>query len=104
MRRLPFEKGWIETRFDHSTTRFPLSGKHRDVSCNLCHPSDRYEKTAMDCQSCHGLDDVHLGRFGSDCASCHAQEGWKQVRFDHSRDTKFALRGSHRPGSLQLMP
>jgi hypothetical protein len=91
-----FEKGWIETRFDHSATRFPLSGKHRDVSCNLCHPGDRYEKTAMDCQSCHGLDDVHLGRFGSNCASCHAQEGWKQVRFDHSRDTKFVLRGSHR--------
>jgi hypothetical protein len=90
------EKSWVETRFDHSTTRFPLSGKHRDVSCNLCHPGDRYEKTAMDCQSCHGLDDVHLGRFGPDCASCHKAEGWKQVRFDHARDTKFPLRGAHR--------
>jgi hypothetical protein len=50
----------------------------------------------MDCQSCHRLDDVHLGRFGSDCASCHSDAGWKRVHFDHDRDTKFALEGSHR--------
>lgn len=90
------EKGWVETHFDHSTTRFSLSGKHRDVNCSLCHPGNRYEKTAMDCRSCHGLDDVHLGRFGPDCASCHAAESWQRVRFDHARDTKFPLRGAHR--------
>jgi len=90
------EKGWAETSFDHSTTRFPLAGRHRDVSCNICHPGDRFEKIATDCLSCHNLDDVHLGRFGPGCASCHVEEDWKRVRFDHTRDTKFALRGKHR--------
>jgi len=90
------EASWQETRFDHSTTRFPLTGKHRDASCNLCHPGDHFEKVATDCQSCHGLDDVHLGRFGADCARCHSADGWRQTSFDHGRDTSFPLRGSHR--------
>jgi len=90
------EQAWTETRFDHDKTHFPLRGAHRDVACGLCHPGDRFEKTAMECQSCHGMNDVHLGRFGPDCAACHAAEAWKKTRFDHDRDTKFALRGRHR--------
>ena len=68
------ERGWSETHFDHAATRFPLTGRHRDVECGLCHPAERYEQTAMECQSCHGLNDVHLGRFGSDCGTCHYDE------------------------------
>jgi hypothetical protein len=89
------ERAWREVRFDHDATRFPLTWKHRDVECALCHPGDRFENAPTDCQSCHGLNDVHLGRFGSDCRRCHSAAAWKTTRFDHDRDTKFPLRGGH---------
>lgn len=107
------QRVWQEARFDHDRTRFPLVGKHRDADCGLCHPGGRYEDTARDCQSCHGLDDVHLGGFGTDCGRCHSAEGWKTVKFDHDRDTKFPLRGGHRgvgcescheAGRLEVLP
>ena len=89
------QRAWREVRFDHGITRYPLTGKHRDLDCALCHTGERYENTPMDCQSCHGLNDVHLGRFGSDCGRCHSTTGWKTRGFDHDRDTKFSLRGEH---------
>ena len=83
-----------QAKFSHDQTDFPLEGRHARVACALCHPGQRYENTAKDCQSCHRLDDVHLGRFGSDCGTCHTTEGFKQARFDHSR-TRFPLSGRH---------
>jgi hypothetical protein len=90
------ESAWAEARFDHSETRFPLEGAHRDVACNLCHPAERYEDTARDCRSCHVPDDVHRGRFGPRCESCHTVEAWRSVAFDHDRDTEYPLTGRHR--------
>jgi hypothetical protein len=95
------EQVWGEARFDHDRTRFPLAGKHRDADCGLCHPGGRYERTALDCRSCHGLDDVHLGGFGADCERCHSAEGWKKTKFNHDRDTKFPLRGGHRAAACE---
>ena len=83
-----------QAKFSHDQTGFPLDGKHADVACALCHPGQRYEKTATDCYACHRLDDVHLGRFGKDCADCHTTRGFAGARFDHSR-TRFPLQGSH---------
>lgn len=38
-------------------------------------------------------------RQGMDCADCHTSSGWKPMRpdprFDHARDTRFALNGAH---------
>ena len=31
------ERGWKETKFDHSKTKFPLLGKHENAECNACH-------------------------------------------------------------------
>jgi hypothetical protein len=88
--------GWEQGRFDHDETEFPLEGRHDEVECGKCHPSQRYEKTPSDCGTCHRLDDVHLGRFGTGCEKCHSPDEWKTLRFDHDRDTEFPLRGSHR--------
>jgi hypothetical protein len=90
------EESWTETRFDHGKTEFPLEGAHREVACNLCHPTERYENTAKDCRSCHVLDDAHRGRFGPRCESCHTAEDWKRLVFDHGRDTDYPLSGRHR--------
>jgi len=86
--------GWGTARFDHAKTEFPLTGRHEDVRCGLCHASG-YEETPKDCASCHLVNDAHRGRYGSRCEDCHATAGWKESSFDHARDTRFALTGGH---------
>jgi hypothetical protein len=89
------EQAWSRVRFDHDATDFPLRGAHRDVACGLCHADGRHEGTPQQCNACHRVDDVHLGRMGPRCGSCHQPEGWNPARFDHARDAHFALEGRH---------
>ena len=86
---------WQKARFDHSKTRFPLTDAHAKAQCAQCHPGERYKQTPRDCVGCHKIDDFHRGSFGTDCASCHTTKGWEKRSFDHDRDTKFPLTGSH---------
>lgn len=90
--------------FDHSKTRFKLTGAHINVTCIKCHPSEikngkqvtRLTGIAFSsCESCH--NDVHQGKFGKDCQSCHVTAGFKiinQNSFDHNK-TNFPLLGKH---------
>ena len=83
--------------FDHAKTDFRLIGKHRSssIECKQCHqPLKKFREAPSDCFSCHRKDDSHKGSLGKDCGSCHVAEGWKQVRFDHSK-TKYPLVGKH---------
>lgn len=82
--------------FDHLQTRFALTGAHREVPCQGCHLGEVYKDTPTACADCHQVRDVHGGRFGSRCESCHETVKWTAIRFDHDRDTKFALTGAHR--------
>ncbi|NOX36230.1 MAG: hypothetical protein GXO78_01715 [Calditrichaeota bacterium] len=100
--------------FDHQQTRFPLTGKHQQVDCARCHPTEEAEPSLTSgkyrkfvglafasCGDCHR--DVHRGKLGSQCASCHSTRGWNQValaRFDHDQ-TGFPLKGKHRELSCQ---
>ena len=97
--------GWKPLKsFDHSTTHFPLTGKHKDVECAKCHrPSASNAKVIQytglsfaSCTPCH--QDPHRGAFVARCESCHNTDVWKQVRtsngFDHAT-TKFPLDGKH---------
>lgn len=97
--------GWSKIKFDHDKdTKYPLRGKHRTVACESCHKEpaagDRTAKPAKlatDCYSCHKNNDQHRGRFGVKCDSCHTVDGWQAslLKFDHDRDTRFVLKGSH---------
>jgi hypothetical protein len=90
------ETRWSDWRFDHGETDFPLEGRHADVACGLCHPSQRFEDTPTECAACHAVDDVHRGALGRACETCHDASDWKRVaRFDHDRDTDFPLAGAH---------
>ncbi len=91
--------------FDHSKTRYPLTGLHSKVACEGCHKPDtpggpaRYRGIEFDtCASCHS--DPHRGEFKKACVSCHTTSGWKNLQqgfdFDHSK-TKYALVGKHAP-------
>jgi hypothetical protein len=89
---------WKTTSFDHDKTRFKLELGHRDVACKSCHIDQRFKDTPLACASCHKKDDDakgHKGRFGTKCETCHTARKWKDVTFDHDRDTKFVLRGKH---------
>lgn len=91
------EANWKETtRFDHSKTRFELTGKHADVKCADCHKNNRYRETPRTCIGCHKSDDKHKGQFGEKCESCHGSRDWKTSTFNHDRDTRYVLRGKHR--------
>jgi len=91
--------------FDHSQTRFPLTGLHARVACQKCHlpggdARPRYIGLAFNrCLDCH--NDPHRGTFAGTCETCHNTRGWRSVsavavnqRFDHSK-TKYPLLGKH---------
>ncbi|MDD2702137.1 MAG: cytochrome C [Sideroxydans sp.] len=90
------EKSWKSTHFDHSRTKFPLSGKHEKVKCLACHPRNRFQNTPTLCNECHKKDDKHKGRFGPKCEVCHTDRDWKEILFDHDKQTKYNLLGKHR--------
>jgi hypothetical protein len=82
------------TTFDHSTTSFPLEGKHVGVACTGCHTGPTYAATSATCSACHAKDDAHKGQFGADCGGCHKATGWLDATFDHSKSA-FPLDGKH---------
>lgn len=90
------ETNWRQTSFNHAKTAYPLTGKHGEVSCDLCHVGHRYKGVSHQCIDCHRINDVHNGRYGPKCQSCHSTKGWKGFNFDHDRETKFPLRGKHK--------
>jgi hypothetical protein len=87
--------GWTEVEFDHDSTEFPLSGKHMDTTCTACHVDREFETAKTNCYACHAADDAHDGRSGQECENCHVPTGWADTSFNHGRDTRFALDGSH---------
>ncbi len=99
---------WKQLAFDHNTdSRFPLKGKHAAVACDQCHKvtSDgnetfvSFKPTDMRCQTCHL--DIHYGQFSDPithlvlCDACHNEDGFKKITFDHNRQSRFSLTGSH---------
>jgi hypothetical protein len=93
------------TGFNHQNTKYPLRGKHTDVSCIKCHPKvikdgREYQRFSgiefNNCTVCH--KDVHDNKFGQDCKKCHSVESFHQISgiksFDHSR-TNFPLKEKH---------
>lgn len=96
--------------FDHSRSRFALTGLHRKVECLACHASEAVSRgrdaagkrlvqwkplESAQCSSCHR--DPHSGRFGAECSRCHSTSGFDHIdgkQFDHDR-TRYPLRGRH---------
>ena len=94
-------KDWKKSSFDHEKSDFRLiGGKHADVACKKCHTNKEYKGAAKECVGCHRKNDQdkgHKGRYGTKCESCHTDKDWKEIRFNHDRDTHFDLRGKHQP-------
>jgi hypothetical protein len=89
--------------FDHSKTKYPLLGKHAQVSCIACHLHGDFKKELpfANCKDCH-TPDPHKGQFDArakkgECAECHNVDGWKPSLFgvkEHN-SSKYPLKGKH---------
>ena len=81
--------------FDHEKTKFPLRGAHAKAACIACHVGEIYKDLSTTCNDCHAISDVHARKFGVKCEECHSVESWKEAKFDHTKQTRFALDGAH---------
>jgi hypothetical protein len=86
---------WAGGRFDHGRTDFPLTGAHAHRACDACHIGGAYKEAPKTCNGCHETDDVHRGSRGRDCAKCHTTTEWKSAKYDHLKETGYALLGAH---------
>jgi hypothetical protein len=93
---------WLDAKFDHSTTKFPLTGSHAQVQCVQCHVNGKFASTPTTCASCH-IDKYNqttnpnhkAAAIPTDCSVCHTTTDWNGAKFDHTKYTKFALTGLH---------
>jgi hypothetical protein len=88
--------------FDHSATKFPLTGKHQDVACLKCHESSNFKTPVAHekCMDCH--KDQHKGQFQrrpdhGECSACHVVQDWRPSTFIESshQSTAYPLAGKH---------
>ncbi len=92
--------GWSPSTFQHSTTNFPLSGKHFETNCANCHDGIT-TGTSKDCESCHqnnynGTTNPNHQAINMPmkCEDCHDTNLWKPSNFSHA-NTNFQLLGAH---------
>lgn len=95
---------WTEVTFDHSQTKFAITGAHEKQTCRSCHakgvPADvkvlKFTGLVPACTSCH--EDNHAGQYVengvTDCTRCHTSNNWTLTNFDHNK-TRFPLDGKH---------
>ena len=98
--------GWDRPRIDH--TSWPLTGAHRNASCDRCHaPSDEDRRTGRGasyrgapraCAGCHA--DPHAGQFAlgepaRTCSDCHETSQFAIPAYDHAARTGFVIDGRH---------
>ena len=86
-------EGWKTEIFDHNLSVYKLTGKHIQVACAQCHVNNTFKGTPTKCVSCHAQDDVHLGRFSTDCEACHNTDTWKRGSFQHTFPLDHGGRG-----------
>lgn len=89
--------------FNHSSTSFPLKGRHEAISCDSCHNSGTsqgspviiFNDLSMKCANCHVDDNPHQGQFeGVNCENCHSSNSFTVTSFDHD-NTAFPLSPAH---------
>ena len=94
---------WLNAKFDHSLTNFPLTGGHAvpPRACTDCHVNNNYNLTQTACVSCHLKDFTNASNpnhaqlgFAQTCESCHTTAAWSPAQFDHSK-SGFPLTGAH---------
>jgi hypothetical protein len=73
---------WEDWTFDHSLSRFPLTGAHRSTACLGCHEGGSFAGTPTACSACHAEPGLHRGVFGLQCGSCHSTSAWRPASWN----------------------
>ena len=99
---------WLDAKFDHTTTGFPLTAGHANVPCTSCHINNNYnlQIAPTDC----GNAGCHLTTWQrtnapphpqagpafavANCSQCHNTTSWATATFNHT-GTGFPLTGAH---------
>lgn len=81
----------LSLKFNHDTTAFKLTGKHRMTDCKSCHSAadkaaqsgveaTTFKGTPQTCVACHAEPTSHKPHpktFGVNCVQCHSTTAWK---------------------------
>jgi len=79
---------------------YPLEGRHAELACSKCHPSNRYADvigSPSACVNCHGTQHGNQ----TDCAKCHTVQGFVPAKkVVHPVPPPLAGEHAERPCSL----
>lgn len=82
---------WQPATFDHSTTKFPLTGIHITTACQSCHTSGNYTLTYSGCYACHTTEynnttnpNHRTSGYPTTCETCHTTTNWTSATFNHT--------------------
>ncbi len=93
-------------RFEHSRSRYPLTGRHVGVECAKCHtrqsaafpagPGTATRLIGLDstCATCHA--DAHLGQLETRCEQCHSTASFAVKTYTHADAPRDFFTGRHR--------
>jgi hypothetical protein len=74
---------WLPATFDHSRTKFSLTGAHAGLSCAKCHLNNNFTNLSPVCSSCHSDPSFHAGLFTNmSCDQCHNTSTWSPAGFN----------------------
>ena len=110
-------------RFDHTSTGFPLDGRHQNLRCEQCHINGAFEGTPRECRACHiqgntrstmvvpvnhlpltywiaptsgpamGVKPVQ----STDCSNCHTTSSFGGAHYAHTDVMPGTCAGCHNP-------
>jgi Zn finger protein HypA/HybF involved in hydrogenase expression len=93
---------WSPATFDHTTTKFPLTGAHASGTCVSCHVNGNYQLTYSSCYQCHSADfagttnpNHTLANYPHDCTTCHTTTAWSPSTFNHDSQYFKIYSGKH---------
>jgi len=84
---------WTIPFFDHSRSRFSLTGQHQLLSCEACHKQGHFKPIDTSCGNCH--QNFHEGQINLPCDDCHITDTWSRVAFDHQTQSAYPLEQKH---------
>ncbi len=84
-----------DNKFNHNTmSKFSLDGKHLNVRCSDCHPSQTFKPRPSNCAGCHPEPNIHKGQYGAECEQCHNTKTFTDIKPLHDVGD-FSLSGAH---------
>jgi hypothetical protein len=75
-------EGWDHIIFDHSQSKFPLTGGHTGLPCVKCHAEGKFTGMSTECNACHAEPKYHLSLFDANCSVCHTLAAWRPAKYD----------------------